>query len=174
MPSATCTGLNFREGIASFCLTISSGRLVLRNPSGRSQGKQLLAGIWASRKTERGESEVDPAVATPDRDLETTTNLGTTHDLQETVMTIENTQRDLAPDLHDPVAMMTITRGLAADVVAAVIGTASLLEAIQTITSEGTAAKVGALPIAVGDPHRESMSAIGMEVGDALLSNFTQ
>jgi hypothetical protein len=117
---------------------------------------------------------VDPAVATPDRDLGITTNLGTIPGLQETVMTIENTQRDLAPDLPDPVAMMTITRGLAADVVAAVIGTASLLEAIQTITSEGTAAKVGALPIAVGDPHRESMSAIGTEVGDPLLSNFTQ
>ena len=111
-----------------------------------------------------------PAVATPDRDLETTTNLGTIHDLQETVMKIEGTQLGLAPGPPVPVAMMMITRGQAADVVV-VTGTAPPLGAIQTITLEGTAAEVDDPLIALGDPHQESTFGTGTEVGDALLSN---
>jgi hypothetical protein len=113
---------------------------------------------------------VDPAAATPDRDLEITTNLGTIHDLQETDTKIEGTQLGLDPDLPVPVAMMMITRGQAADVVA-VTETAPPLGAIQTITLEGTAAEVDVRLIAVGVPHRKSMFATGTEVGDALLSN---
>lgn len=114
---------------------------------------------------------MDPAVATPDHDLETTTNLDTIHDLQEIAMKIEDTQLDLGPDLPEPVAKKMITRGQAADVVV-VTETASPLGAIQTITLEGTAAKVDDLSIVDGDHHQESMFETGTEVGDAFLSNL--
>ena len=114
---------------------------------------------------------MDPAVATPDHDLETTTNLDTIHDLQEIAMKIEDTQLDLGPDLPEPVAKKMITRGQAADVVV-VTGTAPPLGAIQTITLEGTAAEVDDLSIVDGDHHQESMLETGTEVGDAFLSNL--
>ena len=85
-------------------------------------------------------------------------------------MKIGGTQLDLAPDLPAPVAMMMITRGQAADVVA-VTGTAPPHGAIQTITLEVTAAEVDVRLIEVGVPNQESTFAIGTEVGDALLSN---